>query len=87
MKNIALAAMLASTLVFARTLPAAEESVTADRKAAQDARPEIRYRTPMDMDQPMPTGMAKPGMKKGDVKNSAEKKQTEMEKMMGEEMK
>ena len=87
MKNIALAVMLAFAMALPRTIPAAEEGVTADRKAAQDARQEIRNRTPMDMDQSMPTGMAKPGMKLGDVKNSAEKKRAEMEKMMHEEMK
>lgn len=46
---------------------------------------------PMKMDEPMPIKMKKPGMKKGDVKKSAEKKQREMapmiEKESGEKMK
>lgn len=33
---------------------------------------------PMNMDEPMPTKMAKPGMKMGDVKKAAEKKDREM---------
>ncbi len=87
MTHVALAVMLAVAMALPRTILAAEESATADRKPAQDARQEIRNWTPMDMDQSMPTGMAKPGMKLGDVKNSAEKKRAEMEKMMHEEMK
>jgi hypothetical protein len=41
--------------------------------------------TPMKMDEPMPTRMAKPGMKKGDVKKAAEKKDREMKAMMDRE--
>jgi hypothetical protein len=48
---------------------------------------EMDYQKSMKMDEPMPTGMAKPGMKKGDVKVNAGRKETEMEKMMQEEMK
>ena len=40
---------------------------------------------PMKMDEPMPTKMAKPGMKQGDVKKAAEKKQREMKPMMDKE--
>lgn len=40
---------------------------------------------PMKMDEPMPTKMAKPGMKKGDVKKAAEKKEREMKAMMDKE--
>ena len=40
---------------------------------------------PMKMDEPMPTKMAKPGMKKGDVKKAAEKKEREMKPMMDKE--
>lgn len=40
---------------------------------------------PMNMDEPMPTKMAKPGMKKGDVKKAAEKKEREMKPMMDKE--
>jgi hypothetical protein len=64
--------------------PTAESSTATSGKAVIMERD---YQKSMKMDEPMPTGMAKPGMKKGDVKNSAEKKQTEMEKMMREEMK
>jgi hypothetical protein len=41
--------------------------------------------TPMKMDDPMPTKMAKPGMKKGDVKKAAQKKEREMKSMMDKE--
>ena len=39
----------------------------------------------MKMDEPMPAKMAKPGMKKGDVKKAAEKKEREMKPMMEKE--
>ena len=39
----------------------------------------------MNMDEPMPSKMAKPGMKKGDVKKAAEKKEREMKPMMEKE--
>ena len=43
---------------------------------------------PMNMDEPMPTGMAKKGMKKGDVKTRAKQKEAIMDEMMKlEEMK
>jgi hypothetical protein len=64
--------------------PAAENNKATGGKAVIM---EMDYQKSMKMDEPMPTGMAKPGMKKGDVKNSAERKQMEMEKMMREEMK
>ena len=40
---------------------------------------------PMNMDEPMPTGMAKPGMKKGDVKAHAKKQEAAMDEMMKQE--
>lgn len=40
---------------------------------------------PMKMDDPMPIKMTKPGMKKGDVKKAAEKKEREMKAMMDKE--
>ena len=40
---------------------------------------------PMNMDEPMPTGMAKKGMKKGDVKTHAKKKEAAMDEMMKQE--
>lgn len=39
----------------------------------------------MNMDEPMPIKMAKPGTKKGDVKKAAEKKEREMKAMMEKE--
>ena len=39
----------------------------------------------MNMDEPMPTKMAKPGTKMGDVKKAAEKKEREMKPMMDKE--
>ncbi len=39
----------------------------------------------MNMDEPMPIKMAKPGMKKGDVKSAAEKKEREMKPMLERE--
>lgn len=40
---------------------------------------------PMNMDDPMPIKMKKQGMKKGDVKKAAEKKEREMKAMMDKE--
>jgi len=40
---------------------------------------------PMNMDEPMPTAMAKRGMKKGDVKAQAQKKEAIMDEMMKQE--
>ena len=40
---------------------------------------------PMKLDDPMPIKMKKQGMKKGDVKKAAEKKQREMNPMMEKE--
>ncbi len=39
----------------------------------------------MDMNEPMPTGMARKGMKKGDVKAHARKKEAVMDEMMKNE--
>lgn len=41
--------------------------------------------SPMKMDDPMPIKMKKPGMKKGDVKKAAEKKEREIAPMIGKE--
>ncbi|MHB8534159.1 MAG: hypothetical protein ACYDBW_01785 [Sulfuricaulis sp.] len=46
---------------------------------------ETESQQPMKMNQPMPSRMAKPGMKKGDVKARAMKKETIMDEMMGKE--
>jgi hypothetical protein len=87
MKNILLAAILSGMVAFPLAGSAVDDSVTPVSKTVESTKPETGYEKPMKPDEAMPTGMAKPGMKKGDVKNSAEKKQTEMEKMMREEMK
>ena len=52
---------------------------------AYGADPSSTSGNPMKMDEPMPTKMAKPGMKKGDVKKAAEKKEREMKAMMDKE--
>ena len=87
MTDIFLSALLPGMLAFPLAARSADDSVSPDSKTSQSARPETGYDKPMKPDEAMPTGMAKPGMKKGDVRNSAEKKQPEMEKMMREEMK
>lgn len=46
---------------------------------------EMESRQPMNLDEPMPTGMAKKGMKKGDVKARAMKKEAAMNEMMKQE--
>jgi len=46
-----------------------------------------KHQPTMKMNEPMPTGMAKEGMKKGDVKSSADKKAKAMRPMMEQEEK
>jgi hypothetical protein len=87
MADIFSSVLLSGTLAFPLAARSADDSVSPDSKTSQSASPEAGYDQPMKPDEPMPTGMAKPGMKKGDVRNSAEKKQTKLEKMMREEMK
>lgn len=83
----------AMMMVFARYAPPASTTEGAPahaRKkitAVRDQMP-IKYKKPMQMTEPMTTGMAKSGMKKGDVKKHAEMKETRMnEEMQQEEMK
>ena len=45
----------------------------------------VGIKKPMKMDEPMEGGMMKKGMMKGDVKESAEKKDEEMEEMLEKE--
>ncbi len=45
----------------------------------------VESKQPMDMDELMPTGMAKKGMKKGDVKTHAMKKEAAMDELMKQE--
>lgn len=45
----------------------------------------MESKQPMNPDEPMPTGMAKKGMKKGDVKVHAMKKEAAMGEMMKQE--
>lgn len=58
----------------------------ADKDAARmNETTKMESRQPMNMDEPMPTGMAKEGMKKGDVKAHAKKKEAAMDEMMKQE--
>ena len=72
-------------------------SVAAEKKAPAGSGPtgasetgmnkmiEAESRQHMDMNEPMPTGMARKGMKLGDVKAHARKKETAMDAMMKKE--
>ena len=87
MKNILLAATLSGMLAVPLVAVAAVDRFAPADKTDQSASQEIGSRKPMKPDEPMPTEMAKPGMKKGDVKTGAERKQFKLEEMMREEMK
>lgn len=68
--------------------PVADTSVSNDEGEKSLPAPpakKIKSKKPMKMDEPMPTGMAKEGMMKGDVKASAAQKEAEMEKLMQQE--
>lgn len=91
MKNISIAAFV---LVLSCALPAAgaEKNAPASSGGTPATRgPDVdkmiqnESRQPMDMNEPMSTGMAKPGMKKGDVKANARKKEAVMHEKMGKE--
>lgn len=96
MKKLFIAAFI---LALACSLPlsAAEKRApvpsggqSAGSNAGKDATPvdktiKKESRQPMNMDEPMPTGMAKEGMKKGDVKARALKKGAAMDEMMKQE--
>jgi len=84
----------AFVLVLACALPAAgaEKNAPASSGGTPAARgPDVdrmiqkESRQPMDMNEPMSTGMAKPGMKKGDVKANAMKKEAVMHEKMKKE--
>jgi len=75
----------APSIAGGKNAPAAPDQ-TGDREMNRMIRSESKR--PMDMNAPMPTGMAKKGMKKGDVKAHAAKKQAILdEKMKREELK
>jgi hypothetical protein len=91
MKKLFIAAF---ALALACSLPSAAAEPSApvasgDQPTGRDAdvNKTIRMesRQPMNMDEPMPTGMAKQGMKKGDVKAQAQKKEALMDEMMKQE--
>ena len=58
---------------------------SAARDAGTDTKIKMEASQPLNMDEPMPTGMAKKGMKKGDVKAHALKKEAVMDEMMKQE--
>ena len=87
MKNILPAATLSGMLAIPLIAGTPGDGICAPEKTERSASQAAEYWRPMKADEPMPTGMAKPGMKKRDVEVSAEKKQTKMEQMMREEMK
>lgn len=62
------------------------QTVADDKPEAKDTgQPPAMVKQPMEMDEPMDTGMMKQGMKKGDVKKAAEKHKKVMDKMLKEE--
>ena len=84
MKRLCITAFI---LALACVLPsaAAEKNAPAASDANTDKMIKTESRQPMKMDEPMPTGMAKKGMKKGDVKAHAKKKEAVMDEMMKQE--
>jgi hypothetical protein len=86
MKKFFVAAFI---LVLACSATSAADKGAPVPSAAGDADTDIKIkmesRQPMNMDEPMPTGMAKKGMKKGDVKARALKKKSAMDDMMKQE--
>jgi len=76
-------------LVLACSATSAADKGALVPSAAGDADTDMQIkkesRQPMNMDEPMPTGMAKKGMKKGDVKAHALKKEAAMDEMMKQE--
>jgi len=75
-------AFTAPSIAGGKNAPAAPDQ-TGDREMNRMIRSESRQ--PMDMNAPMPTGMAKKGMKKGDVKAHAMKKEAVLDRMMKQE--
>ena len=55
------------------------------QQRSTDVQTPVEIKNPMKMDEPMQGGMMKKGMMKGDVKESADKKNKEMEKMLEKE--
>jgi hypothetical protein len=84
MKKFFVAAFI---LVLAGSATSAADKGAPVPSAAGDTDTKIKMesRQPMNMDEPMPTGMAKKGMKKGDVKARALKKEAAMDEMMKQE--
>lgn len=56
-----------------------------DEPSSAPAKKPAKVKKPIKMDEPMPIGMKREGMMKGDVKKSAEKKEAEMKPMMEQE--
>lgn len=83
---------LAVPLLLAWSCLAPPHSHAEDERDANSGRteqpPKPKSVKPMKMDEPMATGMAREGMKKGDIMESAAKKEEAMKEMMRrEEMK
>jgi len=82
-------AALVLTLAWSLPALAAEKNAPPAPVRAGDAGMNRMIRSeseqPMDMNAPMPTGMAKKGMKKGDVKTRTLKKEAVMDDMMKQE--
>ena len=68
-----------------QSAPGASGDQPTGRDADMNKTIKMESRKPMNMDEPMPTGMAKQGMKKGDVKTHAKKQEAVMEEMMKQE--
>jgi len=68
-----------------KSTPGASGGQSTTNEAEMNKTIKMESRQPMNMDEPMPTGMAKPGMKKGDVKTHAKKQEATMDEMMRQE--
>ncbi len=64
---------------------AQEPKFSQPNRVPADAAPISHDVEPMNPQEPMPAGMAKPGMKKGDVLKEEQQKKRYMERMMREE--
>ena len=92
MKKRCIAAFILTLSCATPSVAAEKDAVAPDRAGAGDAGMNRMIRNeskqPMNMNEPMPIGMAKKGMKKGDVKAHAAKKEAVLDEMMKrEEMK
>jgi hypothetical protein len=95
MRSLASVAVLSIVALALPTTCTGHDRTTAAAPAATNAPParvgpaaakkptwKADYMKSLEMNAPMPTGMARPGMKQGDVKKRAEQKQRLLERMM-----